>query len=102
MLAPSEQRFVDLLLAKKVPITETEANLTKVQSIRSNLQAQCAEEPSLKYLGQKCFISYMRSVFLQSNKEVFRFDKLPIEDFALSLGLPAAPRIKFSKVQKGW
>jgi ATP-dependent RNA helicase DDX10/DBP4 len=39
----------------------------------------------------------MRSIYLQSNKEVFDVHKLPAEKFSESLGLPGAPKIKFIK-----
>lgn len=43
----------------------------------------------------------MRSVFLQRDKTVFDVNKLPLEEFALSLGLSKAPKIRFvSKQQK--
>ncbi len=40
----------------------------------------------------------MRSIYLQSNKEVFDVHQLPAEKFSESLGLPGAPKIKFIKV----
>ncbi|EDQ89850.1 uncharacterized protein MONBRDRAFT_16806 [Monosiga brevicollis MX1] len=97
-LLPSESAMVQQLAERKVEVVSTEANASKIKSITPRLKAFCAESPELKYLAQKCFISYTRSVFLQPNKEVFRIDELPLEEFALSLGLPAAPRIKFAKV----
>lgn len=99
LLAPTETAFVKLLEAKKVPITETEANAARLQSISAKLQAICAEDATVKYLAQKSFISYMRSVYLQSNKEVFKVEALPADAYALSLGLPVAPKIKFIKVR---
>ncbi len=40
----------------------------------------------------------MRSVYLQSDKSIFKVDKLPAEEFAAALGLPGTPKIKFVKV----
>lgn len=37
----------------------------------------------------------MRSVYLHKDKRIFQLDKLPTEEFAASLGLPGAPKIKF-------
>ena len=37
----------------------------------------------------------MRSVYLHKDKSIFQLDKLPVERFAASLGLPGAPKIKF-------
>jgi hypothetical protein len=39
----------------------------------------------------------MRSVYLQKNKNIFKVHVLPAEDYAQSLGLPGAPKIKFVK-----
>jgi ATP-dependent RNA helicase DDX10/DBP4 len=38
----------------------------------------------------------MRSVFIQKDKEIFKVDELPAEEYAASMGLPGAPQIKFS------
>lgn len=43
----------------------------------------------------KAFISYVRSVYLQKDKTVFKLDELPLDAFAASLGLAGAPKIKF-------
>lgn len=39
----------------------------------------------------------MRSVYLQKNKDIFKVHALPAEEFAQSIGLPGAPKIKFVK-----
>lgn len=97
MLLPSEVAMVDKLLKKPVPIIKTEANTDKIRSITGMLRSLCAEDPELKYLAQKTFISYMRSVFLQGDKAVFKVDQLPADAYALAIGLPSAPKIKFLK-----
>ena len=40
----------------------------------------------------------MRSIFLQRNKAVFDVTKLPTEEYATSLGLIGAPKIKVVEV----
>eukprot|EP00730_Choanoeca_flexa_P014908 TRINITY_DN6692_c0_g1_i1.p1 TRINITY_DN6692_c0_g1~~TRINITY_DN6692_c0_g1_i1.p1 ORF type:complete len:731 (+),score=200.44 TRINITY_DN6692_c0_g1_i1:317-2194(+) len=97
LLLPTEAALVQELEAAKVKIIRTEANNSKLNSITPKLKGLCAEIPEVKYLAQKCFISYVRSVFLQPNKAVFKATELPTEEFAASLGLPAAPKIKFVK-----
>ncbi|KAK5239050.1 ATP-dependent RNA helicase dbp4, partial [Exophiala xenobiotica] len=57
----------------------------------------CFKDPELKYLGQKAFVSYVRSVHIQKDKNTFDLKKLDLEGFAASLGLPGAPRVKFVK-----
>ncbi|KAL1837978.1 hypothetical protein VTJ49DRAFT_3167 [Mycothermus thermophilus] len=97
-LEPSEEAgFLKRLEQKKVPIRKVNVRESKKKDIKNELQSYNFQSPSLKYLGQKAFISYTRSVYLQKDKEVFKFDELDLEGFAASLGLPGAPQIKFRK-----
>ena len=97
-LDPSEEEgMLERLEQKKVPIERINVRQKKQQSIKNQLQNMCFKDPQLKYLGQKAFSSYAKSVYVQKDKEIFKIDALPLEDFAASLGLPGAPRIKFLK-----
>lgn len=97
-LDPSEEQgMLKRLEQKKVPIEKINIKANKQQSIKHQLQNMCFKDPELKYLGQKAFISYVKSIYVQKDKEVFNLKSLPLEDFAASLGLPGAPRIKFIK-----
>jgi hypothetical protein len=40
-------------------------------------------------------VSYLRSVYLHKDKGIFQIDKLPVDRYAESLGLPGTPKIKF-------
>ena len=44
---------------------------------------------------QQAFVSYLRSVYLQKDKSIFKIDEMPVEKFSEALGLPGMPRIKF-------
>jgi ATP-dependent RNA helicase DDX10/DBP4 len=104
-LDPSEEGMLKRLEQRKVPIERINVKAKKQQSIKDQLQNMCFKDPELKYLGQKAFISYVKSVHLQKDKEVFKIKELPLEEHAAGLGLPGAPRIKFikgedSKMQK--
>ncbi|KAL2135703.1 hypothetical protein VTI74DRAFT_7220 [Chaetomium olivicolor] len=97
-LEPSEEEgFLKRLEHKKVPIQKVNVREKKKKSIKNELQSHCFQSADLKYLGQKAFISYTRSVYLQKDKEVFKFDELDLDGFAESLGLPGTPQIKFQK-----
>jgi ATP-dependent RNA helicase DDX10/DBP4 len=97
-LEPSEEEgFLKRLEHKKVPIQKVNVREKKKKSIKNELQSHCFQSPDLKYLGQKAFISYTRSVYLQKDKEVFKFNELDLDGFAESLGLPGTPQIKFQK-----
>lgn len=97
-LDPSEEPgMLARLSQKKVPIERINIRQNKKQSITNQMANLSFKDPALKYLGQKAFASYVRSVYLQKDKNIFHLDQLPLEEFATSLGLPGAPRIKFSK-----
>jgi ATP-dependent RNA helicase DDX10/DBP4 len=100
-LDPSEEEgMLGRLEQKKVPIERINVKAKKQTSIKNQLQSMCFKDPQLKYLGQKCFASYVRSLHIQKDKEIFKLDKYPLEEFAVSLGLPGAPRIKFLKADQ--
>ena len=61
------------------------------------MQAICFKDTEIRYLGQKAFISYGKSIHLQSNKDVFNIENLPLEEYAVSLGLPGTPKLRFHK-----
>lgn len=97
-LDPSEEEgMLKRLEQKKVPIERINIRAKKQQSIKNQLQNMCFKDPQLKYLGQKAFVSYVRSIHIQKDKEIFKINELALEEFSASLGLPGAPRIKFMK-----
>lgn len=100
-LDPSEEEgMLQALEKKKVPIEKINVKAKKQTSIKPQLQSMCFKDPQLKYLGQKCFASYVRSLHIQKDKSIFKLDQYPLEEFAASLGLPGAPRIKFLKADQ--
>ena len=96
---PSEEDgMLAALERKKVVLEKINVREKKMQgTIKSQLQNMCFKDPELKYLGQKAFISYVRSVHIQKDKKVFQVQNLDLEQFAASMGLPGAPRVKFVK-----
>uniref|UniRef100_A0A8B9XJV3 ATP-dependent RNA helicase n=1 Tax=Bos mutus grunniens TaxID=30521 RepID=A0A8B9XJV3_BOSMU len=102
ILLPSEEKgMVQQLLQKKVPVKEIKINPEKLIDVQKKLESFLAQDQDLKERAQRCFISYIRSVYLMKDKEIFDVSKLPISDYALSLGLAVAPRIRFlQRMQK--
>ncbi|KAI5300465.1 ATP-dependent RNA helicase dbp4 [Ascosphaera atra] len=95
-LEPSEEEgMVRLLESRNVPIERIGVRSKRKQSVKSQLQSMCFKDLSLKHLGQKAFISYVKSVHVQKNKDIFDVKALPLEDFAAAIGLPGAPRVRF-------
>ncbi|XP_038617596.1 probable ATP-dependent RNA helicase DDX10 [Tachyglossus aculeatus] len=102
VLLPSEEKgMVQQLIQKKVPVNEIKINPEKLVDIQKRLEAFLAQDQELKERAQRCFVSYLRSVYLMKNKEVFNVNKLPLAEYALSLGLAVAPRVRFlQRIQK--
>ncbi|XP_065834592.1 probable ATP-dependent RNA helicase DDX10 isoform X2 [Oscarella lobularis] len=98
ILMPSESEgMLKVLEEKRIPIEEIQINPKKVFSVTSKLAAFCAQDTEMKHWAQRTFVTYLKSVYLQSNKDIFNIEKLPTDEFALSLGLSAAPKIRFKK-----
>ncbi|CAN0352836.1 unnamed protein product [Lampetra planeri] len=96
MLLPSEEAgMVKQLQERKVPINKIRVNPDKLKDVRGKLEGFLAQEKELKERAQRCFMSYLRAVYLMKNKEVFDVTRLPLPQYALSLGLAVAPRIRF-------
>lgn len=95
---PSEEKgMLEALATKNIPIGRIKPKESKTQSIQNQLQAFAFQEPQIKHLAQKAFVSYIRSIHLQKNKDIFDVTALPLEPFAAALGLPGAPKVKFVK-----
>jgi ATP-dependent RNA helicase DDX10/DBP4 len=98
-LDPSEEAgMIGALERSKVHLEKINVRQNKMQNtIKNQLQNMCFKDPELKYLGQKAFVSYVRSIIVQKDKDIFDIKKLDLEAYAASLGLPGAPRVKFVK-----
>ncbi|CAK6978074.1 probable ATP-dependent RNA helicase DDX10 [Scomber scombrus] len=105
LLLPSEEKgMVGQLQEKKVPINKIAVNPEKLQSVQQKLEAFLAQEKDQKERAQRCFVSYLRSVYLMKNKDVFDVFKVKLHEYAVSLGLAVAPRVRFlnkAQAQRG-
>ncbi|XP_075707712.1 putative ATP-dependent RNA helicase DDX10 isoform X2 [Rhinoderma darwinii] len=70
-------------------------NPDKLLDVQGRLEAFLAQEQEMKERAQRCFVSYLRSVYLMKDKDVFDVFKLPLTQYARSLGLAVAPRVRF-------
>uniref|UniRef100_A0A8C1TYN2 ATP-dependent RNA helicase n=1 Tax=Cyprinus carpio TaxID=7962 RepID=A0A8C1TYN2_CYPCA len=61
------------------------------------LQFDCPEDANtyIHRVGRTCFVSYLRSIYLMKNKDVFDVFQLKLPEYAMSLGLAVAPRVRF-------
>ncbi|OAD61872.1 putative ATP-dependent RNA helicase DDX10 [Eufriesea mexicana] len=95
VLLPSEEKMVEKLKERKIPISMIQINPTKLQSPQRKLEALLARDVSLKESAQRAFVTYIKSVFLMKDKEIFNVHALNTDSFARSLGLAIPPRIRF-------
>lgn len=78
-------------------IAMCQANKEKVQPVSGALAGLLSKDPDLKYMAQRAFTTYLRSVHVRSDKSIFDVIQLPHAEYAASLGLPTTPRIRFLK-----
>ncbi|KDQ09527.1 hypothetical protein BOTBODRAFT_36933 [Botryobasidium botryosum FD-172 SS1] len=97
VLLPSEEEGMLRVLGERgVKVEKRSVRAGAVGGgVREQLQSFAFRDPEIKYLGQKAFVSYLRSIHLQYDKSIFKLSELPVEKFAESLGLPGAPKISF-------
>lgn len=95
-LCPSERLFATTLEEGQIPIAELRVNPQMLSfSSRASMAEFCIQDPEMKYMAEKAFISYVRSVHVMPDKGVFQLEGLPLTEFAESLGLATQPRLKF-------
>ncbi|XVE80373.1 hypothetical protein DITRI_Ditri14bG0134800 [Diplodiscus trichospermus] len=94
-LMPSEMKMLEKLLAAKIPIKFIKANTKRLQPVAGLLSALLVKYPDMQHLAQRAFITYLRSIHIQKDKEVFDVTKLPIDEYSASLGLPMTPKFRF-------
>eukprot|EP00798_Chlamydomonas_sp_ICE-L_P024609 gene24609-10228_t len=98
LLLPSEKEgMVKLMTEAKVPVKQIKMNPNKALPVAPALQALLSKNVDLKEYAQRALVAYVRSVFLQPNKDVFDVTKIPIAEAAESMGLLTAPKLRFLK-----
>lgn len=96
VLLPSEEdEMLKELAENNITVNRIHVDPKKIFSPRAKIEAFLAQNRELKESAQRALVSYVKSVVLMKNKNIFKVDALNIEGFAQSLGLLCAPRIKF-------
>ncbi|KAF3443633.1 hypothetical protein FNV43_RR13323 [Rhamnella rubrinervis] len=94
-LMPSEIKMLEKLQAAKIPIQSIKANTKRLQPVSGLLSALLVKYPDMQYTAQRAFLTYLRSIHIQKDKEIFDVLKLPVDKFSASMGLPLTPKIRF-------
>ncbi|KAG0500650.1 hypothetical protein HPP92_000722 [Vanilla planifolia] len=96
-LLPSEMKMLAKLQSaeSKIPIKLKKVKSEKMEQISGSLASLLVKYPDMQQLAKRAFVTYVKSVNLQKDKEVFDVFKLPLEDYSASLGLAIIPKIRF-------
>lgn len=95
MLLPSEESIVEDLKKSKIPINKISVDPSKIMSPQRKIEGLLSDNTDLKQTAQRAFVSYIKSIFLMKNKDIFNVQLLDTDAYARSLGLIVPPRIKF-------
>lgn len=95
MLLPSEEKIIEDLKKSKIPINKISVDPSKVMSPQRKIESLLSDNTDLKQSAQRAFVSYVKSIFLMKNKDIFNIQALDTDAYARSLGLIVPPRIKF-------
>lgn len=96
VLTPSEEQgMIKELEDKNIHIKKIHIDPKKLFSPRVKIEAALAQNTELKASAQRAFVSYVRSIYLMRNKDIFNVFKLDLEKYAKSLGLIVTPRVRF-------
>lgn len=92
ILIPEETQFLKNLSSECYSLS-TYSSPQKLTSIVPKIQQLCSQHHDIKYLGQRAFITYLKSFYIQ-NHEIKIHSEI-LEKFANSLGLMSLPRLRF-------
>lgn len=95
ILLPHEESFVEDLKKSKIPINKISVDPSKIMSPQRKIESLLSDNTELKQSAQRAFVSYVKSVHLMKNKDIFNIQLLDTDAYARSLGLIVPPRIKF-------
>jgi ATP-dependent RNA helicase DDX10/DBP4 len=83
--------------ANKLPIKKVSINPNKTATVTQRAASLVASRPELGELAKKAYKSYLRSLHLMPDGDVFRVGDVPADAYARSLGLASAPDLAFLK-----
>jgi ATP-dependent RNA helicase DDX10/DBP4 len=97
MVNPKEENFINILNKKNISIKKIKINQSKLVNLQPIIRSILSENSELIYLAQKSMSSYIKSVYLQNDKEIFDINSIDIQKLALSYGLVNMPELKIMK-----
>jgi ATP-dependent RNA helicase DDX10/DBP4 len=81
--------------SSKLPIKKVNINPNKTAIVTQRAASLVAAKPKLGELAKKAYKSYVRSIHLMPDKQVFCVRDIPADAYAQSLGLALTPNLSF-------
>ena len=100
LIDKNQVNIIKYIKNKNIPIKQVKSNIKNFQYISNKFSSYLAADPSLKYLAQKAFISYIRSIYLQKDKSIFNIESININKLALTMGLAGIPKINILRTSQ--
>ena len=96
LLTPAEDKkgYIQYLQGKnasKLPLHRLNINPNRTVIVTNRAAAMVASNVNLHKLAKKAYQSYVRSIYLMPDKEIFNVNDLPLEAYGESLGLDSIP-----------
>jgi ATP-dependent RNA helicase DDX10/DBP4 len=96
ILSPNEADFLTLTKDRQFELQPfSKIDTHRLPSAKMKLQLVCSKHADIKYLAQRSFVSYLRSLYLQCGVSIDTIKSLPLKEFSESLGLINVPRVRF-------
>ena len=88
-----EMNFVNELELRKIKITKIKISPNKMNNITPVVRALLSEHNELIEIAEKAITSYVKSINLMNNKNVFNVKNIDLGKLALSYGLVSSPEM---------
>ena len=88
-----EEAFVNELKEKKIEIRKMKFAQNKITNLQAVVRSILLEHPDMVPMAEKAVSSYVKSINLFQNKNVFDIESLDLNKLALSYGLVSSPQL---------
>ena len=92
-IGQKEMNFVNELELRKIKITKIKIGANKINNITPVVRSLLSEHTELIEIAEKAISSYVKSINLMTNKNVFNIKNIDLGKLALSYGLVSSPEM---------
>ena len=92
-IGQKEMNFVNELELRKIKITKIKIGANKINNITPVVRSLLSEHTELIEIAEKAISSYVKSINLMTNKNIFDIKNIDLGKLALSYGLVSSPEM---------